>query len=92
MHLQTLSKLENTFWLYTVVDFKYPAKLPIVNCKVEITCIPPQKNISNIDFLELISLQEALEDREKQIQTLLAEREFEQAEAASATSQIAKVG
>ncbi|XP_044171153.1 CAP-Gly domain-containing linker protein 1-like [Acropora millepora] len=34
--------------------------------------------------------EEALEDREKQIQTLLAEREFEQAEAASATSQIAK--
>lgn len=46
----------------------------------------------NIDFLEILSLQEALEDREKQIQTLLAEREFEQAEAASATSQIAKVG
>ena len=35
--------------------------------------------------------QEALEEREKQIQSLLAEREFEQAEVASATSQVAKV-
>lgn len=35
--------------------------------------------------------QEALEDREKQIQSLLADREFEQAEVASATNQLAKV-
>ncbi|XP_068680870.1 CAP-Gly domain-containing linker protein 1-like isoform X3 [Montipora foliosa] len=34
--------------------------------------------------------EEALEEREKQIQSLLAEREFEQAEVASATSQVAK--
>ena len=36
-------------------------------------------------------VQEALEDREKQIQSLLADREFEQAEVASATNQVAKV-
>lgn len=35
--------------------------------------------------------QEALEDREKEIQSLLADREFEQAEVASATNQVAKV-
>ncbi|XP_068748455.1 CAP-Gly domain-containing linker protein 1-like isoform X2 [Montipora capricornis] len=39
---------------------------------------------------QLVALQEALEEREKQIQSLLAEREFEQAEVASATSQVAK--
>ncbi|PFX23382.1 CAP-Gly domain-containing linker protein 1-like isoform X2 [Stylophora pistillata] len=40
---------------------------------------------------QLVALQEALEDREKQIQSLLAEREFERAEVANATSQVTKV-
>ena len=39
----------------------------------------------------ILHQQEALEDREKQIQSLLADREFEQAEVASATNQVAKV-
>lgn len=39
-----------------------------------------------------VFLQEALQDRERQIQTLLEERDFERNEVASATSQVTKVG
>lgn len=45
---------------------------------------------SGVIASQLVTLQEALEDREKQIQSLLADREFEQAEVASATNQVAK--
>lgn len=42
-------------------------------------------------MLLFFSLQEALQERETQIQALLEERDFERNEVASATSQVSKV-
>ena len=51
----------------------------------DLYCFKLKKNHS-------INLQEALEDREKQIQALLTERELEQKEVASTSIQVIKVG
>lgn len=63
----------------------------------EVKSSPPPSGLtqspasSGVVTSQLVALQEALEDREKQIQSLLADREFERAEVANATSQVTKV-